>query len=334
MVEYSAYISKIKDLKVDLVKSLEYIDWKSQIKSDSAVFIKPNFTFPYYKEGITTSPHLLKELLKIIKDRADKVMIGESDGGNRSFSANDAFKGHNMYEICKECGAELINLSKENPIWVEDNILGRKVKVQLPEVLLNSVDCFISVPVLKVHVMTGVTLSIKNLWGCYPDTMRGLHHKDLSHKLALISKRLNPKLAIIDGIYALDGHGPMFGEARRTDLILSSNNPVVADSLGSNIMGIPLTKAKHVLVAEEEGLGITNLDKVKLNDDWRKFKVSFSINKTLNDNISWLLFNSEILAKIAMDSPLTPLSYKIARYLRNEKEKEVVNRMNSFLGKY
>jgi uncharacterized protein (DUF362 family) len=30
----------------------------------------------------------------------------------------------------------------------------KRVKVQLPNLLLDGIDCFISVPVLKVHVMT------------------------------------------------------------------------------------------------------------------------------------------------------------------------------------
>lgn len=42
----------------------------------------------------------------------------------------------------------------------------KRVKVQLPKLLLEEIDCLISVPVLKVHVMTTVTLSTKNLWGC------------------------------------------------------------------------------------------------------------------------------------------------------------------------
>ena len=62
------------------------------------------------------------------------------------------------------------NPIEEEMIWGER----KKVKVQLPNLLLEEIDCFISVPVLKVHVMTGVTLSIKNLWECHPDTMRGL----------------------------------------------------------------------------------------------------------------------------------------------------------------
>ena len=324
---YSAYVIEIDNLKGDLIKSLEFIDWKKQIKKYSTVFIKPNFTFPHYMEGITSTPELLRNLLEIIKDRAGNVIVGESDGGNHSFSADDAFKGHGMYKICKDAGVDLVNLSKLPSRFMEEKIQGKRVKVQLPKLLLEEIDCFISVPVLKVHVMTGVTISIKNLWGCYPDTMRCLHHQNFNYKIALITKLLDPKVVVIDGIYALDGHGPMYGEAKKTDLIISSNNPVVADSLGAAIMGIPLTKAKHILVAEKEGLGTTNLEEVKINDDWEKFKMQFSMNKTLIDSVSVLLFNSDTLAKIVIDSPVTPLIYKVAGYLKTSEEKEVADGM-------
>lgn len=327
MSEYFAYISKIADQKKDILKSLDFINWTQHIKGSSTVFIKPNFTFPFYREGITTRPDLLRDLLELIKDRADNVVLGESDGGNRSFAAETAFEGHNMYEICREAGVELVNLSKMPSVPVEDVIHGNKVKVFLPKFLINEVDCFMSVPVLKVHVMTGVSLSIKNLWGCYPDTMRCLHHKHLNQKLTSIAKALNPKLVVIDGMYALDGHGPMYGTAKKTDLIISSNNPVVADSLGANIMGISTKKIDHILLANREGLGTLDLDEVKINDDWTRFKMDFHLDKSFLDNISWMLFNSEILVKIVMDSAFTPYINKVAGLLRNREESELAKEM-------
>ena len=121
------------------------------------------------------------------------MILGESDGGNHSFTADASFKGHNMPEICKETGVELVNLSNLPSRKVEGSINSKNISVTLPQMLLDDVDCFISVPVLKVHVMTSVTLSMKNLWGCNPDTMRCLHHKNLNEKLALITKVLNSK---------------------------------------------------------------------------------------------------------------------------------------------
>lgn len=330
MRNYSAYISHISNLKYDLLKSLEFVEWENQVEKGSRVFVKPNFTYPYYKEGITTSPDLLRFFLEILKDRAGEVIVGESNGGNNSFTADDAFKGHNMHEICRETGATLVNLSKMPSMSVEDTIQGRKVKVFLPKFLVNDIDCFISVPVLKVHVMTTITLSLKNLWGCYPDTMRCLHHQNLSRKLTLMAKTLNPRLVIIDGIYALDGHGPMYGEAKKTNILISSNNPVVADSLGTAVMGIPIKDVESIAIASNQGLGITDLSRVKLNDDWKKFVMYFHVKKTLVDNLSLVPFNSEILAKIVMDSTLTPLIYNIARRLRTSEEQEVVNELGRY----
>ncbi len=323
---YSAYIANVgNEIKENLLNSLDFINWRNQIKKDSTVFIKPNFTYPSYKEGVTTSPGLLKNLLKIIKDRVDNVILSESDGGNYSFTADEAFKGHNMYEICREAGVELVNLSKLPSVFTKEQIQGKNVKVQLPKLLLEEVNCFVSVPVLKVHVMTKVFLSIKNLWGCYPDTMRCLHHTDLDRKLALLTKVINPRLVVIDGTYGLDGHGPMYGTAKRLNLVLASNNPVVVDELGSRLMGFDPQDIDHIVYAEHKGLDITDLAKVNLNDDLRRYQQDFTVKKTFADSFSGLLFRSDFLAKIVMNSPLSPPIYKVAALLRNAHEQEVVS---------
>ena len=76
---YSAYIIEIDNLKRDLFKSLEFIDWKKAIKTDSTVFVKPNFTFPYYKERITTSPELLRNLLEMFGDNHGVIYVDKPE---------------------------------------------------------------------------------------------------------------------------------------------------------------------------------------------------------------------------------------------------------------
>ena len=71
---YSAYITEVKeDLKGGLIKSLEFVGWKRQVKKDPIVFVKPNFTFPYYKEGITTTSGLLRNLLEVRNIRRGQI---------------------------------------------------------------------------------------------------------------------------------------------------------------------------------------------------------------------------------------------------------------------
>lgn len=325
---YSAYVAKENGQLDAVVKDgLDFINWRNKFRKDSVIFIKPNFTFPKYVEGVTTRPEMLRCLLEKFKDRCDRVILGESDGGNHSFKVEESFKGHNMYDIAKETGAELVSLSSLPSRFVESEIQSKKVKVKLPNMLLDEVDCFVSVPVLKVHVMTGISLGIKNLWGCYPDTMRCLHHQNLNRKLTLIAGLLKPKIVVIDGHFALDGHGPMWGEPVKTDLILFSDNVVASDALGAFLMGIPLKKAKHILIAEKEGLGTTNLNEVRFNTDWRQYIMQFQIRKTPIDLASHLLFRSDRLARIVMNSPLSPLFYGIAGILRTDEEKTIANKL-------
>jgi len=321
---YKAYVAPFGNLREDITRCLEFIGWENTIKRGSTVFIKPNFTYPYYKPGVTTNPKFLEQLLVLLKERTSNIIIGESDGANRAFTADAAFKGHGLDKICSDLDITLVNLSSEPARRVEDLIQGKKVAVYLPELLLDDIDCFISVPVLKVHAMTYATLSMKNLWGCYPDPMRCLHHKNLSEKLTLITKHLNPKLVLIDGTFSLNSHGPMYGEPIRTNLILGANNPVVADTLGTKVLGVPLSKVEHILTAEREGLGTCNLDKVLLNQDWSKFCLNFKVQRTLVDRCSLLLFHSELLSKLVMDSSLRPIIYRAVSFVRNSEERSVV----------
>lgn len=67
-----------------------------------------------------------------------------------------------------------------------------------------------------------------------------------------------------------------------------------------------------------------------MNDDWEKFKMQFYINKTSIGRVSLSLFNSECLAKIVMDSPVTPLIYIVDGFMRTPGEKGVANEMRRY----
>lgn len=55
--------------------------------------------------------------------------------GNSS-TAEEAFKGHRMYKICKETAVKLVNLSNLPWKYIESKIQSKTVKVQLPRLLL------------------------------------------------------------------------------------------------------------------------------------------------------------------------------------------------------
>lgn len=56
-------------------------------------------------------------------------------------------------------------------------------------------------------------------------------------------------------------------------------------------------------------------------------QLQFQVNKTLIDSLSTILFNSECMAKLVMDSPMKPIIYGVASKLRNKNEQNVVDEL-------
>lgn len=319
------YINTINEqnLLEEIQKGLEFIKVNEIINENSTIFIKPNLTDFVHKPGITTTPQMIKAVIEAFSPLVKKVFVGESDGGNYSYSADTSLENHGIFEVAKHFpNVEVVNLSKLPRTRVTENVCGKNVWVDLPDLLINEIDCLVSVPVLKTHAMTHGTFSIKNLWGCYPDPMRLLYHKNLDYKLALISKLTKNKIQIVDGFWALDGHGPMEGTPVKTNKILVSNNPVAVDSSAAYLMNLDKNRIGHLEVSEKFLLGISDLNKIQFNKNISNEKLQkFKPYKVRLDYFSVLLFKSEILSKLVLSSPITPLIYKLINLSRPENKR-------------
>jgi hypothetical protein len=68
---------------------------------------------------------------------------------------------------------------------------------------------------------------------------------------------------------------------------------------------------------------------MEINTDWSKYRRQFRVERTLIDRASSLLFHSGLLAKIVMDSALTPLIYRIVGVFRSSDEKRVAGQLGN-----
>ena len=55
------------DLGAKIRMSLEMTGLLDKITSTTRISIKPNFTYPFYKPGVTTSPEVIRETVKILR---------------------------------------------------------------------------------------------------------------------------------------------------------------------------------------------------------------------------------------------------------------------------
>ena len=92
-----------------LRSALNATEWNKHILGK--VFLKPNLCAPEYIPGAVTNPELLFHLVSLLRDKAEEVVVGESDGYN--YSCDEALMKTGLEQIVKKAGGKTINLSKD-----------------------------------------------------------------------------------------------------------------------------------------------------------------------------------------------------------------------------
>ena len=296
----------------DVVKALEFLEWQRLVPKNARVFIKPNLTWPDPLPGVTTTPEAIEAVVAVLKEQTSNISIGESDGGYHSYQAEEAFQGHNLYQIGKRYGARIVNLSKDKSETITMTIAGRLMTFTLPHILLHETDVFITMPVPKTHVMTGVSLAFKNQWGCLPSPMRLREHHEFDRKILAINRALKTKLSILDGTYFLDGAGPMTGDTIRMNLLIASDDPGAASAVACSVMGIDPDTIRHFRLARKEGMFPASLDEVDMNQPLDSFQQQqFRMKRAALDWISLIGFRSKLFTNVFWESPLAGPLHKI-----------------------
>jgi len=121
----------------------------------------------------------------------------------------------------------------------------------LPQTVLAS-DFIVSMPKVKTHHWTGVTLSMKNMFGIVPGSRYGwpknvLHWAGIHETVLDICATIRPHFVIADAIVAMGGDGPLKGQACQLDTVVLSDDPVAADSLCIDLLKVDPNRIAHTL---------------------------------------------------------------------------------------
>lgn len=312
------YVSNIEDnLPGKVEAAFQWINWKSIVKPSARVFIKPNFTFPFYKPGVTTSPEVLEAIVAFLKTRTDHVMIGETDGGANSWKVETAFENHDLPRICAKYDVQMVNLCKTPREMVELPLQRGKVRLELPRVLLKETDVFITVPVPKIHCMTKVSLALKNQWGCIPAAeKRFRYHSHFDEMICHLNLAFETRIVVGDCTYMLTGNGPMFGEQVKADMLVVSDNLGAFELSMLHLMGLETWNIGHIEMAQRMGIIPASLDGTEFNNDWRALRSDkFFLKRTIQNYIALAGFKSRLITWLGYESacaiPLHKLLYAI-----------------------
>lgn len=300
-----AFVSKFEAGRLDeaMRETSEWLDWSSMISHGTRVFLKPNLTYTYYKPGVTTSPAFTEAVVKVLKEFTSNIVIGESDGGYHGWKGQRSLAGHGLFEVAERYGVQVVDLSTLPAEDGSAEVAGRQVSVRLPSLLLHETDVFVTLPVPKIHAMTGVSLGFKNQWGCQGDTMRLRGHPWFTEKVLAINKLVRSRIAIFDGTYFLDDNGPMVGTPVRMDLVIASNDIGAGTLACCNIMGIDPTSIRHLKLAISEKMMPASALELEFNADiglycGRKFRLT----RTMRNYITLVAFRTPLGNRLLYDS--------------------------------
>lgn len=172
-------------------------------------------------------------------------------------------------------GAKLVNLDElphDYQLEVETIFGPRQVHYAKCEA-----DYVITVIPPKTHHIFPATLAIPNIIGYvkqedrgavmgagsselkkfnFSNTDRYVQLIDLAGKnLVRLLKEVKPSMALIDGLYGMEGKGPIKGSPVFHGFAIASEDVVLADSLTTYVMGFEVDEVSYLYYAYKEGLG-------------------------------------------------------------------------------
>lgn len=232
------------------------------VKPGDYVVIKPNASWSRPPEqAVNTHPELVGETVRIcLEGGASKVDVIDNPCDNYK----SAFKINGIEEAVRQAGGNMIALS-EADTFTEVNIEKAKTlkKAKIASQVLKA-DCFINMPIAKVHGAAILTMSMKNYMGIVKDRLT-FHIRGLHQCIADISSFVKPDLIILDCTRILTSRGPKGpGDVKTLNKIIAGADPVAVDSLGATYFGLKPSDIDHIKIASSMGIGRIDIENLNV----------------------------------------------------------------------
>jgi uncharacterized protein (DUF362 family) len=241
------------------------------LRSSRDVYIKVNAVG--LEPNVYTDPDVLRQTILYFKECGARSIYVIENCTQANFTRL-VFKAIGYLKVCKETGAIPVYLDETPAIpvfleGVEEFIdLSRFVFERLIE--QRAENFYLSLPKLKTHSMSQVTLSIKNQFGLVHQNSRIADHNYRIHqKFADIYRVLRPDFALIDGLIATThGHYPTRYNADKCvvpmDLLIGGPDPLATDVVASALMGFGLEDVRHLKLSSDTGIGQGDIDRIHI----------------------------------------------------------------------
>ena len=214
------------------------------------VVLKPNLVDYLPGNAINTHPMLVLAAVETFRLLGAKsVVVAEGPGHQRDTQL--VLSQSSYQESLREEKIRFVDLNRDELIRtpLEASYTGMK-ELWLPRTVREA-DFLVSMPKIKTHHWSGVTLAMKNMFGIVPGSRYGwpkniLHWKGIQESILDLCATVPIHFVIADGIIAMEGNGPLNGTPRPLGRIVLADDPVAADATCARLMGLDPDRVAHI----------------------------------------------------------------------------------------
>jgi uncharacterized protein (DUF362 family) len=238
------------------------------ISSKSRVLIKPNIASRDRSgTGKVTDARVTEAVVKIVqRQKPARIVIGEGSAVGFDFpdlqDTMMALEESGTKAVAEKLGVPVVDLNRDSNREVEVPGAFVMKTVKIARTVLES-DVIVSVPVMKTHIRSAVTLSLKNMKGVMPGgEKRKTHQLGLELAIADLNSVVKPHFAVVDGLVGMEGLWEYPDDCVRVGVVGASRDPVALDSVFARVMGVEVQEVMHLQYCQSRGLGIADPERI------------------------------------------------------------------------
>lgn len=241
-----------------LAKAFDSLNIENDLSGRPSVVIKPNVCWDEgWRTGGTTCPQLVEALVSLIRD-AGVEDITLAEGSMVGMKTTECLEKLGFVDLANRMGLRIVDLNEDEtvPVRVPNPTVFEKIDVART---ITEAGYLINVPVMKTHINTLVTLSMKNLKGTIPQNWKKrFHYMGLDGSIADLASAVRPDLVVMDGLIGQEGMGPLTGTPANSKVLMISRDPFSIDVAAASAMGFDPAEIKHLAIyAEKNGLDLS-----------------------------------------------------------------------------
>ncbi|MBN2231999.1 MAG: DUF362 domain-containing protein [Deltaproteobacteria bacterium] len=215
----------------------------ARVRGGTPVLLKPNLIAPRPSaDAVCTHPEVVRAVAAAVIDCGGRPCVGDSPG---YAPLSRCIEKSGLKPVLDELAIGVVPFSAAASFPVPDHRLSPRIELAAA---LADFPVIINLPKLKTHGLMGLTLAVKNLFGCVPGIRKAGWHYRAGHRRELFARMLLdihaavcPALHLLDGIVGMEGDGPTRGRPVPVGLLAAAADGPALDWTVEGLLKYPET---------------------------------------------------------------------------------------------